>query len=63
MTMMKIEITSYSDNDDGSGTVVFDVDTETLHCFAKIGILKVLMEAAERTKEEHGEKNDVNSSN
>ena len=61
---MKLEVTSYTDNDDGSGTVTFDMDNETLHYFAKIGILKVLTEAVERTKEEHGEeKNDVNSSN
>ena len=60
---MKLEVTSYTEHDDGSGTVVFDMDNETLHCFAKIGILKVLTEAVERTKEEHGEKNDINSSN
>jgi hypothetical protein len=61
---MKLEVTSYTENNDGSGTVVFDMDNETLHYFAKIGILKVLTEAAERTKKEHGEnKNDDNSSN
>ena len=61
---MKLEVTSYIENDDGSATVVFDMDNDTLHCFAKIGILKALTEAAERTKEEHGEKkNDDNSSN
>ena len=61
---MKLEVTSYSENEDGSAQVVFDMDNDTLHCFAKIGILKVLTEAAELTKEEHGEeKNDVDSSN
>ena len=59
--MMKLEVTSYIENDDGSATVVFYMDNETLHCFAKIGIMKALTEAAERTKEEHGEKNDDNS--
>jgi hypothetical protein len=59
---MKLEVTSYTENDDGSATVVFDMDNDTLHCFAKIGIMKALTEAVERTKEEHGEyKNDDNS--
>lgn len=42
-----LEIVSIEDNDDGSATVVFDVDQETLKHFAGIGLLKIIRDSAE----------------
>jgi hypothetical protein len=52
---MKFDVVSFKDNDDGSGTMVVDFDNEALIAFAKIGILKVLTDEAERVIKEHEE--------
>jgi hypothetical protein len=52
---MKFDVVSFEDNDDGSGTMVVDFDNEALIAFAKIGILKVLTDEAERVIKEHEE--------
>jgi hypothetical protein len=52
---MKFDVISFKDNDDGSGTMVVDFDNEALIAFAKIGILKVLTDEAERVIKEHEE--------
>jgi hypothetical protein len=52
---MKFDVVSFKDNDDGSGTMVVDFDNEALITFAKIGILKVLTDEAERVIKEHEE--------
>jgi hypothetical protein len=43
----KMEITKIIDNEDGSATVMFDMDWDTIRVFAKIGLLQVLTEAAQ----------------
>jgi hypothetical protein len=43
----KMEITKIIDNEDGSATVMFDMDWEAIRAFAKIGLLQVLTEAAQ----------------
>jgi hypothetical protein len=50
---MKFDVISFKDNPDGSGTMVIDFDNESLIAFAKIGILKVLTDEAERINKEH----------
>jgi hypothetical protein len=52
---MNMDITNISDNEDGSVTVTLDIDYESLKTFAKIGILKVLSDEANRVIEEHGQ--------
>jgi hypothetical protein len=54
---MKFDVVSFKDNPDGSGTMVVDFDNESLIAFAKIGILKVLTDEAERVIKEHEEVN------
>lgn len=44
---MKLEVISITDNDDGSATVVMEIDEQWLKAFAQIGILKVLTDAAQ----------------
>ena len=43
----KMEITKIIDNEDGSATVMFDMDWDTIRAFAKIGLMRVLVEAAQ----------------
>lgn len=42
----RIEVVSMTDHEDGSATVVFDMDAESLKKFAEIGLLKVLTDHA-----------------
>jgi hypothetical protein len=46
-----LNIKSITDNPDGSADVLMEMDYDTLVKFAKIGILKVLEDAAENTIE------------
>lgn len=50
--MAKIEVVSFAENEDGSANVVFDMDKEALETFAKIGLLKVLTDEANRVLDE-----------
>jgi hypothetical protein len=50
--MAKIEVVSFAENEDGSASVVFDMDKEALETFAKIGLLKVLTDEANRVLDE-----------
>jgi hypothetical protein len=45
---MEIDIESITDNEDGSATIVFNIDHESLRIFAEIGILKTLTDVANR---------------
>lgn len=47
---MKIDVTEVIDHEDGSCTITFDLETETLNTFARIGLLKVLTDAANDSK-------------
>ena len=40
-----ITVTSIVEHQDGSATVTFDMDGDTMRRFAEIGILKVLMDS------------------
>lgn len=40
-----ITVTSVVEHEDGSATVTFDMDGDTLRKFAEIGVLKVLMDS------------------
>jgi len=42
----KIEVVSVNENEDGSMSVTFDMDQEFVIAFAKIGLLKVLIDSA-----------------
>jgi len=42
----KMEVTKIIDNEDGSATVMFDMDWDAIRAFAKIGLTRVLVEAA-----------------
>lgn len=48
----KMEITKIVDNEDGSATVMFDMDWDTIRAFARIGLMRVLTEAAQEMIEE-----------
>jgi hypothetical protein len=50
---MKIEFVDSHDNNDGGATFTFDLDNEALVVFAKIGLLTVLKEEANKVVEEH----------
>jgi predicted site-specific integrase-resolvase len=50
---MKMDVIAISDNDDDTATLTLDIDYETLKAFAKIGILKVLTDEANRVIKEH----------
>ena len=41
----KIEVVSVNENEDGSMSVTFDMDQESVIAFAKIGLLKVLIDS------------------
>ena len=43
----KMEITKIIDNEDGTATVMFDMDWDSVRAFAKIGLMRVLVEAAQ----------------
>jgi hypothetical protein len=46
---MNFEVTSITDNEDGSANLEIDMDIETLRELAKIGLLKVLTDAVEKS--------------
>ena len=48
----KMEITKIVDNEDGSATVMFDMDWDAVRAFAKIGLMRVLTEAAQEMIEQ-----------
>jgi hypothetical protein len=41
----KMEITKIIDNEDGSATVMFEMEWDAIRAFAKIGLMKVLTDA------------------
>lgn len=49
---MRIEVIKVVDNEDGSATVEFDMDEDSLRVFAKIGVLKALSDAAKEAVDE-----------
>jgi hypothetical protein len=59
---MKIDVLSITNNPDGSGTMIVDFDKEALVTFAKIGLLKVLTDEAERIIKEHEDEHSEDSS-
>lgn len=54
-----IEVVEVIDNEDGSCRIVFDVDHAAIMKFAKIGLLKVLIDSAKLAEIEHGVDSDV----
>jgi hypothetical protein len=52
-----IEVVSVVENEDGSMSVTFDMDQESMKAFAKIGLLKVLMDHANETLKEEVDDN------
>ena len=52
---MKFDVVEVSDTPDGGAFLTLDMDRETLVAFAKIGLLKVLTDEAERVIREHEE--------
>jgi hypothetical protein len=49
---MKITVTEVTSHEDGSATLVLDVDNETLEFLASAGIRSILLEAEARAAEE-----------
>lgn len=49
----QIEVISFEENEDGSATLVVDMDYDTLLLFAKKGLLSTLTEAANKIVEEN----------
>ena len=47
MSEVILEVIDIKDNDDGSATIIVDMDQETLKIFAGIGITKALKDSAE----------------
>lgn len=45
----KMEVTKIIDNEDGSATVMFDMDWDAVRAFAKIGLMKVLTDAVKES--------------
>ena len=54
---MKLEVIEIVDHADGSATITFDMDRETLLTFAKFGILQTLTDAATKMIKEERESN------
>jgi hypothetical protein len=53
----KIEVVSVNENEDGSMSVTFDMDQESVIAFAKIGLLKVLIDSAKDVLKEEVDDN------
>ena len=53
----QIEVVSVVENEDGSMNVTFDMDQESVVAFAKIGLLKVLVDAAKEVLNEEVDDN------
>lgn len=51
---MKIEVLNFVELEDGSGVMTVEMDAEMISAMAKIGLLKVLTDAADQTIKEHG---------
>lgn len=45
--MEKNEILSIVENKDGSATIVMNIDADTLHALAEVGLNKILLDAAD----------------
>jgi hypothetical protein len=54
----KMEVTKIIDNEDGSATVMFNMDWDAVRAFAKIGLMQVLVEAAQEMIEQEGSTTD-----
>jgi len=48
-----IKILETKDNDDGSSDILFSMSNQEIMIFAKIGLEKVLLDAANKVIEEH----------
>jgi hypothetical protein len=51
--MMKIEVVEIIENEDGSANIQFDMSSEAILAFAKIGLLHSLTDAANASAKEH----------
>lgn len=51
---MNLEVINVVDTDDGGAVMTLELDAEMLFAMAKIGLMKVLTDAAAQTIEEHG---------
>ena len=51
---MKIEVTDYVEPGDGGATISFDMDTDAINFFAKIGITTALTDSLNAAVEFHG---------
>lgn len=54
---MKIEVVEIKDVDDGGALVTVDMDYEMILAMAKVGLVRVLTDAARTSIEEHGKEN------
>ena len=50
---MNIEVINVVDLDDGGAVMTIEMDSEMISAMAKIGLMKVLTDAAEQTIKEH----------
>jgi hypothetical protein len=51
----QIEVISFTENEDGSANVVFELDKKSVEIFVKIGLLKVLTDEANRVLDQEHE--------
>ena len=51
---MKIEVLEYTETDTGGATISFDMDSDAINFFAKIGITTALTESLNEAVEFHG---------
>lgn len=56
--MSKTEILSIVENLDGSATILMNIDVETLHALAEVGLNKILYDAANKHLQENREENE-----
>lgn len=57
---MKMDVVAINVLDDGGAMMTIDMDDETLVAMAKIGLLKVLIDAAEQAIKDHTAKDVIN---
>lgn len=52
---MKIDVKTITELEDGSNVMLLEMDDEMLEAMAKVGLMKVLTDAAAAAVEEHGD--------
>jgi len=50
---MRIDVLDVIDREDGGANIIIDMDEKSTEQFARIGIIKVLTDAAEATADQH----------